>query len=74
MTLTFGNWQKTNQNQGVFVSSPNVVVNISDREVDRVVFMLAGCDRGCRLIASKDYRDKHCAMRINVCSDEVLSG
>ena len=54
--------------------SPDVVADVCNREVDRVVFMLAGCDRGCCLVASKDDRDKHCTVCINVRSDEVLLG
>ena len=42
--LTFGNRQETNQNKSVLVGSPDAVVHIPNREVDRVILMLAGSD------------------------------
>lgn len=41
------------------MSSPDMVADISNGEVDRVVFMLTGCDRcGC-LVASEYDGDEH---------------
>ena len=51
---------------------PDVIPYVSNREVDWVVFMLAGCDRSCRFVSPKDDWDKGCPVRVRVVRDEVL--
>ena len=72
MTLTFGNRKEAKQDEGVLVGPPDVIMDVSNREVDGVIFVLASCDRNCRLVASKYDGDEHCSMSISVYSDEVL--
>ena len=70
--ITFGDWQETNQNEGILVGSSDVITDIPDREVDGMIFMLASCYGNSRFVASKYDGNKHCSVCINVFSDEVL--
>jgi hypothetical protein len=46
------------------VSTPEVVAHIPDREVQGMIFVLAGCDGNGRFVAPKDYGNKKSAMGI----------
>ena len=70
--LALGDWQEPNQNEGIFMGPSDVVPYVSDREVDRMVFVLAGCDRSCRFVGPEDSGDKYRPMRVGVSSDKVL--
>ena len=52
--------------------SLDVIVDVPYREVDRMVFMLTGCNGNGRFITPKDNRDKNGSMCINIYRDEVL--
>ena len=70
--LTLGNRQKANQNEGVLVGSPNVIMDIPNREVNWVVFMLASCNGNGRFVTSEYDGDEECSMGIDVNSNQVL--
>jgi len=71
--LTLGNWQEANQNEAILVCSPDMIMDVSDREVDGVVFLLAGCDGNSCFIASEYDGNEDSSVCINIYSDEVLS-
>ena len=54
MIRTFGDGQEADQNKRIFVSSPGMIPHISDREIDRMIFVLASCDRNSRFVTSKN--------------------
>ena len=54
------------------MSSPEVVVDIPNREINRMVIVLAGRHRNGRLVAPKDNGHKHCSMGIQVSRNKVL--
>jgi hypothetical protein len=54
------------------VSSVNVITNVPNRKVNRVIFMLAGCDRNSCLVAPKYDGDEHCSMGVWVEGNNVL--
>lgn len=64
--------QETDQNEGIFVSSPNAVVYIPNREIDWMIFLLASCDRNSCFVTSKQDGDEHRPMCIDVYGNEVL--
>lgn len=68
----FWDGQEPNQNEGILVSSPEVVANIPNRHVYRMMFMLAGCDGNGSFIAPKNYRYENSPMCIWVSRYEVL--
>lgn len=72
--LTFRNGEKSNQDKGILVGSAEVVMYISDRKVNRVVFVLAGRNRDSGLVASQDDGDEHCSMCIWINRDDILFG
>ena len=56
--VTFGDGQKANQNKRMLVGTSNVVVDVPNRKVDRVVFLLAGRNRHGRFVAAQDDRNE----------------
>jgi len=58
ITLTLGDGQKTNQNESVLVRSPDMIPHISNREIDRVVLVLASCHGNSRFISSEYNGDR----------------
>lgn len=71
--LTFRDGQKPNQNQSILVSSPDVVTCIADREVDRVVFVLAGCNGNGCFVAPEYDRNEDGSMCIWIEGNNILS-
>jgi hypothetical protein len=49
-----------------------VIANVSDREIDWVILVLAGSNRGGGLVTSKNNGDKHRPMCVGVHGNEVL--
>ena len=70
--LTLGDGQKTDQNEGILVSSANVIMHISNRKVDGMIFVLASCDRSGCFVASNYDGDEECSVRIDINGDEIL--
>lgn len=66
VTLTLWDGQEANQNEGILMSPPDVVTHVPDRKIDRVIFVLTGCDRSCRFVTSEYDGDKDCSVRINI--------
>ena len=60
--LTFWDWQEPNQDECILMSSLQVIMYVSNREVHQVVLMLAGPNRSNRFITAKYDRDKHRSM------------
>jgi hypothetical protein len=71
-TLTLGNWQEANQDEGVLVSSSDVIAHVPDREIHGMIFLLASCDRDSRFVASKYGGNKERAVRIGIYGEDVL--
>jgi hypothetical protein len=55
------------------VSSAEVVVDVPNREINGMVFLLTGCYGDSCFVAPKYYRNKKCAVHIRVNRNEVLS-
>lgn len=70
--LTFGNRQKTDQNEGIFMSPPDVISYIPNREVDWAILVLACRNRGCHFVRPKDDGDKGCPMHVRIAGDKIL--
>jgi hypothetical protein len=71
-TLTLGNRQEANQDEGILVSSSDVIAHIPDREIHGMIFLLTSCDGDSRFVASKYGGNKECSMRISIYGDEIL--
>ena len=54
------------------VSTPHAVVNISERYIERIVFVLPGSNRDSSLVAPKNERNKHRPMRRGILGDYIL--
>ena len=54
------------------MGSPEVVVDVPNRKIDRVVVVLTGCHRNGCFVAPKDDRDEECPMCVQVSRYEVL--
>ena len=70
--LTLGDWQKTNQDEGILMSMPDVVLYVPDGEIHRMVLMLASCDRGCRFVRPNNDQDRGCAVHVSVGRYQIL--
>lgn len=55
------------------MGSSNVVVHVANREINRVVYVLTGCDRDGGFVGADYDGDEHRSMCRRVHSDEVLS-
>lgn len=69
---TFRNRKETNEDERVLMRSSNAIVDIPDREINRVILVLTGRNRDGRLVGAKNDRDKHRPMRCGVCCDYIL--
>lgn len=54
------------------MSSPDVILDIPNREVDWMIFMLASCDGNCCLVTSEYDGNEYCSMCVGIYSNEVL--
>ena len=70
--LTLGDWQKTNQDEGILMSAPDVVLYVPDGEIHRMVLMLASRNRGCRFVGPNNDWDKCCTVHVSVSRYQIL--
>ena len=49
-----------------------MIAHISDRKIDRMIFVLAGCDRNSCFVTSKYDGDEDCTMCVDIYSNKVL--
>ena len=54
------------------VSTPHAVVNISERYIERIVFVLPSSNRDSSLVASKNERNEHRPMCRGILGDYIL--
>jgi hypothetical protein len=54
------------------MSTANIVVNVPDRQVHRIVFVIACSDRNSSLITPQDDGDKHRSIGLFIFADNVL--
>jgi len=47
---TFWDGEEANHHKGVLVGSSHMILDVADREVERIVFVLTGCNRNRRLV------------------------
>ena len=69
---TFRNRKETNEDERVLMCSSNAIVDIPDREINRVILVLTGRNRDSRLVGAKNDRDEHRPMCCGVCCDYIL--
>ena len=56
--LTFRDSKKCYHGDSVPMGATNVIVDVTDREIKRIIFVLAGRDADGRLVTAEDYRNK----------------
>jgi hypothetical protein len=54
------------------VSSPDVVADISNGDIDGVIVVLASCNGGSCFVAPEYDRDEDCAMCVDINGNNVL--
>ena len=47
------------------MGATNVIVDVTDREIKRIIFVLAGRDADGRLVTAEDYRNEREALGIS---------
>lgn len=55
------------------MSAPHVVLNIASRYIDRVEFLVPGCNRNGCLVGTDDDGDEHRSMRCGVLRNLILT-
>ena len=57
--LTLQDCKKCQNGYSIVMGTPHCITKIAKRNIQRVIVILAGCNRNCGLVASKDDRCKH---------------
>ncbi|SRR6266702_1293623 len=60
--LTLRDSEKGQKGDGVAMGTPHCIMNIAERNVERVIVVLASCDRDGGFVTSEDNWHKHCTM------------
>lgn len=69
---TLRNRQEPQKNNAISVSTAGVVVDITDRKIDRVVFNISRPYRHRGFVATSYHGNKKCAVCLRIFGDEVL--
>jgi hypothetical protein len=69
---TFRYWEEADEDKSGLVCSSKTVVNVPNRDIDRVISLLASCDGDGRLVAAKNDGDKHGAVSCGVFCNNIL--
>ena len=72
MALTLRKGKKTYNNDCIAVSAADIVVHISDRRVEGIVFVVPCCYRNRCLVATQDDGRKHSTMGIVIASSNLI--
>ena len=69
---TFSDWEEPDQNQRIVVCPANIVVNIPNRQINRIIFMLTSGNRDCRFVRTEYDQDEHTPMHSWVHHNDIL--